>query len=154
MTCWPNSVETTFAVTSEVGGWFAAIHSILQKHASVLPTGFNDGQRRAVMDELGQAGSDYRWHFYEKGFSGERAELTKTDLLAFLDMAQEYVEQSLKANQRPDRLFHAYNILHLDPGKAMVGYLDEMLEGQVSILSSGLLSPKESLKLLRNMRQS
>ena len=149
-----ESVETTFAVTSEVGGWFAAMQSILQKHASVLSTGFNDGQRRAVMDELGQAGSDYRWHYYEKGFSGERAELIKTDLLAFLDMAQEYVEQSLKANQRPDRLFHAYNILHLDSGKAMVSYLDEMLEGQVSILSSGLLSPQESLELLRNMRQS
>ena len=149
-----ESVERTFAVTNEVGGWFAAIQSILQKHASDLAIGFSDEQRRAVMDELGQAGSDYRWHAYEKGFFGECDELTKTDLLAFLDTSQEYVEQSLKANQRSDRLFHAYNILHLDTGKAAIGYLDEMLEGQVSILSSGLLSPKESLELLRNMRQS
>lgn len=149
-----ESAETTFAVTSEVVGWFAAIQPILQRHATVLQIGFTDKQRRAVMDELGKAGSDYRWHYYEKGFSGERGELTKTDLLAFLDMAQEYVEQSLKANQRSDRLFHTYNILHLNPGKATVAYLAEMLEGQVSILSSGLLSPRESLVLLRNMRQS
>jgi hypothetical protein len=148
------SVETTFRVTSEVGEWFAAIHSILQKHASALPVGFTDRQRRAAMDELGQAGSDYRWQTYEKGFSGERCELTKTDLLALLNIAQEYVEQSLKANKRSDRLFHAYNILHLDTGKATVAYLDEMLEGQVSILSSGLLSPQESLELLCSMRQS
>jgi len=149
-----ESGENEFTVTSEVGGWFAVMQSILQKHAATLPGGFNDEQRRISMDELGQAGSNYRWHYYEKGLSGERAELSKTDLLAFLDMAQEYVEQSLKANQRPDRLFHAYNILRLEPGKARIGYLDEMLEGQVSILSSGLLSPQESLELLRNMRQS
>jgi len=148
------SVETTFAVTSEVGEWFAAIHSILQKHASALPVGFTDEQRRIVMDELGQAGSDYRWHYYEKGLSGKQGELTRTDLLTILDLAQEYVEQSLKANKRSDQLFHAYNILHLDTGKAAVTYLDEMLEGQVSILSSGLLSPQESLELLRSMRQS
>jgi len=149
-----ESAETTFAVTGEVGGWFAAMQSVLREHASVLPTGFTDEQRRAVMDELGQAGSDYRWHTYENGLSGDSSELAKKDLLAFLEMAQEYVEQSLAANQRPDRLFNAYNILNLYPGKAMVGYLDEMLEGQVSILSSGLLSPKESLELLHNMRQS
>jgi hypothetical protein len=134
--------------------WFAAIHSILQKHASALPIGFTDGQRRAVMDELGQAGSNYRWHFYEKGFSSKHGKTTKTDLLAFLDLAQEFVEQSLKANKRPDQLFHAYNILHLGFGKATIDYLDEMLEGQVSILSSGLLSPQESLELLHSLRQS
>jgi hypothetical protein len=149
-----ESSSAGFAVTNEVYEWFAAIHSTLQKHASDLPVGFTDRQRRAVMDELGQAGSNYRWRYYEKGFSGERCELTKTNLLAFFDMAQEYVEQSLKANERPDRLFHAYNILHLDSGKAMIAYLDEMLEGQVSILSSGLLSPQESLELLRSMHQS
>jgi len=149
-----ESVETTFAVTNEAVGWFAAIHSILQKHVSVLPIGFTDGQRRTVMDELGKAGSDYRWHYYEKGFSGEHGELSRTDLLAFLGLAQGYIEQSLKANQRSDRLFHAYNILHLDSGGATVVYLTEMLEGQVSILSSGLLSPKEAFELLRNLRQS
>ena len=135
-----ESDENEFTVTSEVNGWFEAIQTILQKHASVLPVGFSDEQRRAVIDELGQAGSDYRWHYYQNGLSDERVELTKADLLAFFDLTQDYIEQSLKANQCPDRLFHAYNILHLEPNKATIGYLDEMLEGQVSILSSGLLS--------------
>jgi len=149
-----ESMETTFVVTREVGKWFSTIYSIFDAYASVLPTGFTDEQRRAAMDELGQAGSNYRWHFYEDGCSGEFDELRITDLLTFLEISQEYVEQTLKANQRFDGLFHAYNILHLEPGKATVGHLDEMLEGQVSILSSGLLSPQESLDLLRNMRQS
>jgi hypothetical protein len=149
-----NSDELTFGMTNEVGEWFTAIQSVLQKYVTVLPTGFSDEQRRTVMNELGQAGSDYRWLIYKKGFSGECTELEKADLLTFLDSSQAYVEQSLKANQRPDKLFHAYNILHLGSGKATIGYLDETLEGQVSILSSGLLSPKESLELLDNMRES
>ena len=149
-----KSSEAAFAVTSEVRKWFDAIHSILQKHASALPIGFTDEQRRVVMDELGKAGSDYRWHYYEKGISGAHGVLRRKDILAFLGLAQVYVEQSLKANQRSDQLFHAYNILHLDSGKATIDYLDEMLEGQVSILSSGLLSPQESLELLQSMRQS
>jgi len=149
-----ESSEMEFRVTSEVGGWFAVVQSILQRHAPSLLDGFTDEQRRTVMDELGQAGSDHRWGYYENGLSGEQAALAKADLLAFMDMVQEYVEGSLRANQRPDLLFHAYNILSLKPGEASVGYLDEMLEGQVSILSSGLLSPQESLELLRNMRQS
>ena len=149
-----KSPETRFIITDEVSEGLMAMHSVLQKHASTLTTGFTDEQRRAVMDALGQTGSNYRWHIYEQGFSGERSELVKSDLLAFLNTAQEYVEQSLKANQRSDRMFHAYNILQLNSGKATIRYLAEMLEGQVSILSSGLLSPQESLELLRKMRQS
>jgi hypothetical protein len=149
-----ESAETAFDLTGEVGGWFAAMQAILQKHATALPGGFSDEQRRALMDELGGAGSTYRWNYYEKGLSGERSGLAKTDLLAFLDLAQGYVEQSLAANRRADKLFHAYNIISLENGRATIGYLDEMLEGQVSILSSGFLSPSESLELLRSMRQS
>jgi hypothetical protein len=58
----------------------------------------------------------------------------------------------LRANKRSDALYHAYNILHLEPKRASIGHLYEMLEGQVAILSSGLLSGEESLALLESMR--
>ena len=60
----------------------------------------------------------------------------------------------LRANKRDDNLYHAYNILHLDHGRASVAHLYEMLEGQVAILSSGLLSGEESLLLLESLRNS
>ncbi len=44
--------------------------------------------------------------------------------------------------------------LHLDPEVASIGHLYEMLEGQVAILSSGMLSGEESLALLESMRHS
>jgi hypothetical protein len=106
------------------------------------------------MDALGKAGSDYREGFYQKGFTGAFTDLDQEDLLAFLELAQQYIEHTLKANKREDGLYHAYNILQVDDSSATVGHLYEMLEGQVAILSSGLLSGEESLALLRSLRQS
>ena len=48
-----------------------------------------------------------------KGLSGESTQLPIPELVAFLDLAQQYVEHSLRANRRSDNLYHAYNILHL-----------------------------------------
>jgi len=53
-----------------------------------------------------------------------------------------------------DGLFHAYNILKVGENTAEVGYLDEMLEGQVAVLSSGLLTAPETLTLIRSLRES
>ncbi|HTX91995.1 MAG TPA: hypothetical protein VMC09_12345, partial [Anaerolineales bacterium] len=97
------------SITRELGELFHAMHATLQKHRPALKAAFDDLQRRSVMDELGEASSAYRWGYYRQGFSGQFAGLGKADLLAFLDLALEYIEHSLKANERPDGLFHAYN---------------------------------------------
>ena len=141
------------ALTPEVKGLFEALHGILEKHKPALRASFSEPQRRAVMDELGQVSSDYRWRYYQHGLSGEFIELDTGALLAFLDLAQQYVEHTLRANQRPDHLYHAYNILHLGDGRASISHLYEMLEGQVAILSSGMLSGEQSLALLRSLRK-
>jgi len=75
-------------------------------------------------------------------------------LKSFLGTIQDYLEHSLRANRRSDALYHSYNLLRLEAGKAHVDRLYEMLEGQVSILSSGLLSAEESLSLLESLRGS
>jgi hypothetical protein len=144
----------SFEITREVKAAFEAIFSALETRRAALRTSFDDRQRRAVMDDLGQAGSDYRWNYYRSGLSGEFTELEKGALLAFLDLARQYIEHSLQANKRPDDLYHAYNILSLGENSAAIGHLYEMLEGQVAILSSGLLSGEESLALLHSLRQS
>ncbi len=142
------------SVTSKVKGQLDTIYSILQKHRPLLQASFTDKQRRLVMDELGQASSDFRWSYYRDGLSGRFSEVEQSDLLDFLNLAQLYIEHTLKANVRPDHLYHAYNVLHLGERTAAVGHLYEMLEGQVAILSSGMLSGKQSLALLRSLRES
>ncbi len=73
------------------------------------------------------------------------------DLLA---LALAYCEQTLRANRRADELYHAYNILHIHEHGVAVEHLYLMLEGQVAVLSSGLLKPAEAVALLQSLRAS
>jgi len=149
-----KSALGTVQISREVQGLYLQISQILVQFQSALKNSFNDEQRRLVMDALGQAGSDYRGNCYSHGFSGEFIQLPIPDMVAFLDLVLQYVDHSLRANKRNDNLYHAYNILHLDPKLASISHLYEMLEGQVAILSSGMLSGEESLALLESMRHS
>jgi hypothetical protein len=147
-----NSLYDSMQVHAEIGEFFEQMVKILTDSVPILQGGFNDSQRRALMDALGQAGSDYRWNYYKTGFSGKTTVLNKANLAGFFEISLQYVDHTLRANRRNDDLYHAYNILHLLPGTAAVSHLYEMLEGQVAILSSGLLTGAESLALLKSMR--
>ena len=143
-----------FSLHSEVVGLLNAIAAILQNFHPSLSGEFAPDVRRQMMDELGKAGSKYRSAIYEHGFSGTMSQVPADELKAFLVTTQEYLEHSLRTNRRTDALYHSYNLLRLEPGCAYVDRLYEMLEGQVSILSSGLLSAEESLSVLESLRSS
>jgi hypothetical protein len=146
--------DTNLEVSREVKTLFDTILLVLSQFSPNLSASFSDEERRAVMDALGQAGSDYRWNIYQQGFCGEFESLSISKLKSFLELTRRYIEHSLLANRRADGLFHAYNILKFGQNTAKISHLDEMLEGQVSILSSGLLTPQKALALLRCLRES
>jgi hypothetical protein len=133
---------------------YSQVSQILIQFQEVLKNSFSDEERRCMMDMLGQVGSDYRLNYYSKGFLGEFTQLPIKEMVTFLDLALKFVDHSLRANKRHDNMYHAYNILHLDSKLASISHLYEMLEGQVAILSSGLLSGEESLEVLKSMRHS
>ncbi len=141
-------------ISQEICLLFKHVKAILERFEPNLEISFDDRQRRAMMDALGLAGSDYRWNVYTHGFSGELSTLSRDDLLNFLKLAQNHIEHSLRANQRRDNLYHTYNILHFGEETSTISHLQEMLEGQVAILSSGMLSGEESLEVLRSLRNS
>lgn len=144
----------TLTLSLEIASLLDAIRQILSDHRDHLLGDISDDQRRTVLDELGQAGSVFRARYYRDGLSGQPTLISVSDVVAFLELAQAIIEHSLRLNQRPDGLYHAYNVLHITEDRAVIKRLDLMLEGQVSILSSGLLEPAEALHLLRRMRQS
>ncbi|MCS6992390.1 MAG: hypothetical protein NZP74_01020 [Anaerolineales bacterium] len=143
-----------FLLRTEIADWLRTLAAILEQFRASLEQGFSPAARRAMMDALGQAGSAYRWRVYQAGFSESFASLQAEELRAFLSLAREYVEHSLRANRRPDALYHSYNLLRLTETEAYIDRLQEMLEGQVAILSSELLSSRESLELLYSLRKS
>jgi hypothetical protein len=142
----------SLAIHAEIGIFFEQTMKILTDFLPVLQSGFDDVNRRALMDALGQTGSDYRWNYYKNGFSGRTTIFARANLVSLFEIALHYLDQTLRANHRSDELYHSYNILHLLPASAAVSHLYEMLEGQVAILSSGLLTGDESLALLKSLR--
>ncbi|TFC29686.1 hypothetical protein E3O53_05035 [Cryobacterium sp. TMT2-18-3] len=140
-------------LSSELAGLLTAVRDVLCEHADALADGFDSTRRRTVMDGLGEAGTAYRERVYA-GFGGARMTVAAGDVAELLDLARRFVESGLHANRRDDGLVHSYNVLELGPDGADVRRLAEMLEGQVAILSSGLLGPEESLVLLGALRTS
>ncbi|GAB2691833.1 hypothetical protein [Thalassiella azotivora] len=126
---------------------------VLAEHVDAVQAGLDPAGRHRVLDALGAAGSDYRARVYAEVRTGTEV-LGAAPVRRLLALARRYVETALRANRRPDGLFHSYNLLHRDEAGAHVRRLPEMLEGQVSVLGSGLLGPDEALALLRALRGS
>lgn len=135
--------------------FFEDTNSTLDKYKTLLSGKINDKERRAVLDGLGNAGSDYRTTIYENGFSAKKQELSKNDLLNFVKITLKYLEHSIDANKRADKLYHSYNLMTIKKNEEIsITYLPEMLEGQVAVLSSGYLSSRECLRILNGMKAS
>ncbi len=145
--------HTSLEITEEMADFLSAIDDALKDHESLLNEGFNDTQRKLLADRLGNAGSEFRAKAY-KGFSGKKASVKKQYLIKFLKTAQAFIDQSIAANKRTDKLYNAYNLLTIGDNGFSIRHLYEMLEGQVSVLSSGKLSPEESLEVLDTLRNS
>jgi hypothetical protein len=150
-----GSNHRDFALSTEVADFLEAIGAVLERHRRLLSGNITDAQRKRVADELGRAGSEYRRRLYESGFSTRKTKLTQRQLHDFLASALDWTNHSIKSNRRRDGLYHAYNLVRFDRKTELpIRRLYEMLEGQVSVLSSGHLSAEESLTLLAALKRS
>ncbi len=137
----------------EVEALLGEVGAVLARHVGGTVDGFDDASRRVVVDSLGAAGTAYREEVYA-GLSGRTVVVEEGRIRSVLDTVERYVDSGLRANRRPDGLFHSYNVLHIADGRLEIRRLQEMLEGQVAVLSCGLLSPTECLEVLGALRSS
>ena len=150
-----NAKTSAIPVSSELKELFEKINTVLEAHKEKLSGSIDDKARKQVMDGLGQAASDFREKIYAQSFKGEKGELAVTDLATFSALCSQYLEHALKANKRTDNLYHAYNIMTVENEEEVsISYLSEMLEGQVAVLSSGILPAEEVLAVLDGMKSS
>jgi len=142
-------------VSTELATYFRQMVATFETHQHLLNGPINDKNRKLVLDALGQAASDYRQKIYNNSFSGKKKTISLKKLQHFVAISLQYVDHSIKANKRSDDLYHAYNIMTVESKRAVsVGYLSEMLEGQVAVLSAGYLSSKEALVVLDGLKNS
>jgi len=113
----------------------------------------DDTGRLAAMTALGEALEAHRTAVYA-GELGDLVPMPLSTARALLEAAMGVVEHTIRANRRPDGLYHSYNVLRVEGDRAAVDRLDLMLEGQVAVLESGILGDAEALGLLRALRRS
>src|SRR6056297_1009330 len=141
-------------ISKELLSFFQDVHTALKKNRGVLDGTISDSSRKAITDALGLAGSHYRNTVYENGFSGQKSTLDLSEVAEFVDLANNYAEHSIRSNRREDNLYHSYNLMSVHGDEISISRLDEMLEGQVAVLSSGLLSPEEANRVLDALKNS
>ena len=150
-----NITDENNEVSKELAEFFYKVLATFNNNKQILSGKVSDKDRKTVLDGLGNAGSDYRTCIYENGFSSDKETITKKDLLSFFDISKQYLDHSIDANKRDDKLFHAYNLMTVEnESEVSISYLPEMLEGQVAVLSSGYISSKTSLELLDALKSS
>ncbi len=114
----------------------------------------NPADRKTFMDKLGKSATTFRDTFYENGLSGRKATVQGAVIRKYLGDCLEHVRVGLEANKRDDALWHSYNLVSYTHSEAEIHNLKVMLEGQVAILSSGILDPAQSISLLESLRSS
>lgn len=149
-----NIVEQTIPISKELYTLFNELSSIFSKNLLLLSAPISDADRKSITDALGKAGSAYRMQIYEQGFSAETMAISTTELSALVNHSIQFAEHTIRANKRSDGLYHAYNLLSFEGDALKIAYLSEMLEGQVAVLSSGMLSAKENADVLEALKKS
>jgi len=151
-----RSAETAqISLSKELQIYLDNTISVLDKHQKHLSGKISDKDRKRILDGLGEAASNYRQQIYRHSFEGAKKEVTISKLIHFTDICLEYLEHTAKANKRSDDLYHAYNLMSVVNDKEIsISHLDEMLEGQVAVLSRGHLSLQEALKVLEALKKS
>jgi hypothetical protein len=143
-------------ISNELIIFFKKIHAIFDENVSLLENDeITDKQRKEILDGLGNAGSYYREHIYKQTFWGEKRTISYRRLKEFVAVSLRFIEYTIKSNEREDKMFHSYNLMTIkNDEEVTISYLNEMLEGQVAVLSSGYLSPTAAIKLLDSMKNS
>ena len=104
--------------------------------------------RRVFLDRAGALLEAWRTRVYLGAGGRDLVSAPQGLLTAFARDLLPLIDATLQVSRRPDGLFNSYNLVDLADGRAEVSHLYPMLEGQVALLSCGLLSLAESVALL------
>ncbi|MBY6198248.1 hypothetical protein [Vibrio hangzhouensis] len=146
----PVNVE----LSNEVSTWMLNTIEVLSDAAATIRLKDVDAKaRKTLLVKLEEAAAQYREEVYQQGFSGKSV-LDMSKVESLLNVSLTLLDQTIHNNKREDGLYNAYNILDVNADEARVEELYPMLEGQVAILSAGILDSKQVIALLENLFNS
>ena len=110
--------------------------------------------RKTFTDKVGLAFEKERTELYANGYGAGEKTVAISQIIQSLKDFNRHIEYSIRTNKRNDGLYHSYNTLKIDGNKMEIVYLQEMLEGQVAVLSSDLLQAEEAKNLVVALQNS
>jgi hypothetical protein len=134
--------------------FYHEVRECLVENHHLLSGKIDDKSRKNILDRLGKAASEYRFQVYNSGFWGKKRTHSMAGLKNFTKVSLAFIEHAIDANQRPDKLYHAYNLMSIENDSVVISNLSEMLEGQVAVLSAGYLNANQSLEIIDALRNS
>lgn len=143
-------------ISEELLEFFTKVSKTLQAHEQLLQSEISNADRKTILDGLAEPASIYRTTIYNKAFTGRKNALELKDLKRFIKTTLRYIDHTIDTNKRKDNLYHAYNLMTLsnDKKEVSISYLNEMLEGQVAVLSSGYIKSSDCLNVLDALKNS
>ncbi|MFN1514935.1 hypothetical protein [Vibrio owensii] len=140
------------SMSKEVFEWLLSTTRILSEAAKEIRQETVTRQtRKAILTQLEKAAEDFRQRVYRvNGFSGKTT-VEASAIKQLLEVSLTVLDSSIASNLREDGLFNAYNILTYSAESLQVEELYPMLEGQVAVLSAGVLTPAQAVNLLDNL---
>ena len=141
-------------ISAELATCYHSIRATLEEYAPLLGKSLSDSDRKVILDRLGTAASEYRQQIYQNGFWGQKRSISLSGLKRFTRLCLDFTGHAIRANQRADQLYHAYNLMSVKGDEVAYAHLDEMLEGQVAVLSSGYLSTEQAVNVLNALKNS
>ena len=142
-----------FEVGVEVKEFLHSITAVFKKYEKIIRSALSDEVRADITGSLGKVGEDYRNRVYKMP-SLQKSTISVDEILDFLELSILFIQHTIKANRRPDHLYHAYNLIQFKESGYGVEHLYPMLEGQVAVLSSGFIHAREALEILDALRSS
>ena len=143
----------SFTLPKETAECFTAISKLYMDN-DVIACSTEPEKRNAFSEKAGVIFQKEYETLYNKGYSGKTETVTGETIISRLKAILNYVDYTIKINKRQDGLYHSYNTLVIEKNAMHVKTLQEMLEGQVAVISSGLLSEKETLELVKSLKES
>lgn len=144
----------TVELSAEVAEWVTSTGKTIQQAAVYIDNNkVNSEIRNALLKKLAGAAGDYRAAVYKKGFSAKTV-FDCAVINRMLNVSLQVIDESIQTNLRQDGLYNAYNIINVTPESVNVDLLYPMLEGQVAVLSSGVLTPEQAVTLIDNLYAS
>ena len=148
-----NQEQGNVKLSLEVQEWLndtIEIYSNIRSTDSVI----TNNTRYYYLEALGHSSSKYREKIYSNNRLSDSVEVSLSEIKRLLDDSLYVTEESIKTNRRNDGLYHTYNLLEISKTSLEITHLYKMLEGQVAVLSSGILSPVQAVKLLKSLYAS